>query len=222
MKSVKKYLKQLWDYIWKSDSLGSYVLNFILAFVIIKYIFFPVTGFVLNNDYPIVAIVSGSMEHKITNGAICDKQILNIDTQSVSHDEWWTYCGDYYEDNYAVSQDIFKTFPHSNGLNIGDIIILYGKDPDDIKIGEILIFIPEDRDFYEQKGPVIHRVMHKWEEDGTMYFQTKGDHNPQSFENFERMIPEEDVIGVGVVRIPLLGYGRIIINDIMLFIMGAT
>lgn len=191
-------LKKFWRYVWYDDSLGSYVLNFLLAFLIIKYMFFPTVGFFLNNDYPIVAIVSGSMEHKITQDSfgnvygVCGIKFLDVDkNMGLSYDEWWKYCGDYYEKNYNIRKDQFSEFDYSNGLNIGDVMILYGKNPENIELGEVLVFVPQNRQFFEQKGPVIHRVVEKWsDEDGRWHFQTKGDHNSESFANFERDIPQ--------------------------------
>jgi signal peptidase I len=217
------YVKRFWDYIWHDDSLMSYVLNFALAFLFIKFLFFPALGFVLNNDYPIVAIVSGSMQHKIVDGWVCHVQFSDVKNKRLDFDEWWKYCGEYYEMNFNITKDEFSEFDYRNGLNIGDVMILYGKDPEKIEVGEVLVFIPENREWFESHGPVIHRVVDKWEEDETIYFQTKGDHNRESAENFETRIPEEDVIGVAAVRIPFVGYAKIwlfnIIQGIGMFFM---
>jgi signal peptidase I len=133
----------------------------------------------------------------------------------LNYNEWWSLCGKYYQRNYNITSEEFKEFDYSNGLNIGDVMVLYGKDYEDIEIGEILVFIPEDKTFFEQKGPVIHRVVDKWEDEkGNYHFQTKGDHNSQSFPHFERNISQEDVIGVAVVRVPFIGYAKIIIVEI--------
>ncbi|MFW6286155.1 MAG: signal peptidase I [Nanoarchaeota archaeon] len=210
-----KYLiqiKKIWNFIWHDDSFLSYVLNFALAFLFIKYLFFPGIGLVLNNDFPIVAIVSGSMEHKISNYQICDKRSIDVRNKNINYNQWWKYCGDYYTQNYDINKTQFKEFKYSNGLNIGDVMILYGKKPEDIKVGEVLVFIPEDKSFFEQKGPVIHRVTKKWQDENNKYFfETKGDHNPKAFTYFEKNISQEDVIGVAVFRIPYIGYAKIIL-----------
>ena len=100
-------------------------------------------------------------------------------------------------------------------------MILYGKDYEDIDIGEILVFKPNDKTFFEQKGPVIHRVMDAWQDDnGNYHFQTKGDHNPESFNNFERDIPQENVIGVGVFRVPYVGYAKIALVEIFMWVVN--
>lgn len=215
----KDSIKKFWNYIWYDDSIGSYILNFILAFVIIKFLFFPGLGLLLGNDYPIVAIVSGSMEHKITENRICDTHVADIRNKKLDIDEWWSFCGNYYDKNFNLTKEEFSEFEYKNGLNIGDVMVLISKDASKIEIGEVLVFIPEDRSFFNEKGPVIHRVMDKWQdEEGKWHFKTKGDHNPKSFEKFETNIPEEDIIGVSVVRIPLIGYAKLMLNNAFLLL----
>jgi hypothetical protein len=210
-----KNLKKFWKFVWYDDSFLSYVLTLFFAFIIIKFVFFPMFGFFLSTDYPFVAIVSGSMEHKVVNGNICDKNLLgDVKKKDLDIDDYWKYCGEYYEKYFNISKDKFLKFDYSNGLNIGDVMILKGKNPEDIEIGDVLVFIPQDRSFFERKGPVIHRVVKKWEENGKIYFQTKGDHNPQSYQNFENKIPQDDVLGVGFLRVPYLGYPKIALYNI--------
>lgn len=216
----KEGLKKFWHYLWHDDSFGSYVLNLALAFIVIKFMFFPAIGFVLNNDYPIVAIVSGSMEHKIVSHHICNIEVVDVTNKRLSHDEWWEFCGKYYEDNFNLTKDKFANFEYKNGLNIGDVMVLYGKDPAKIEVGEVLVFVPQDRNFFATRGPVIHRVIRKWtDENGNIHFQTKGDHNPQSFDNFENDIPEKDVIGVSIARVPFIGYAKIAMSNVATNIM---
>jgi len=206
-------LKRFWRYIWYDDSFGSYILNFILAFIIIKFIFFPALGFLLNNSYPVVAIVSGSMEHKIVENRVCDKYVVDENYKKLDFNSWWNLCGEYYK-KFNISQKSFEEFKYKNGLNIGDVMVLYGKKPKDINVGDVLVFIPQDRNFFETKGPVIHRVINIWQdEQETYHFRTKGDHNPQSFEGFENDISEENVIGVGVIRIPYIGFAKIVLSN---------
>lgn len=224
--NFKKKAKHLWEYIWYGESLGSYLLNLALAFVIIKFVFFPTLGLILNNNFPIVAIVSGSMEHKIVDHKICSSHVIDISKQSLNKDDWWNFCGKYYEDNFNLTKENFSNFDYENGLNIGDVMILYGKNPKNIQVGEVLVFIPQDKmpngqsNFFTNYGPVIHRVVEKYEKDGKFYFRTKGDHNPDSKTGFENNIPEEDVIGVAVLRIPFVGYVKLFLNNIIVFIVG--
>lgn len=221
LNSPFSYLKKFWYYIWYDDSFGSYIANFAFAFVFIKYILFPTLGFILGTNFPIVAIVSGSMEHKIVNGQICEHRIIADGSESLNFDDWWNYCGNYYQNVFSLNKSDFENFEYKNGLNIGDVLVLRGKEPSEIEVGEVLIFIPQDRNFYLTKGPVIHRVVYKWQdENGKYHFQTKGDHNSKSFNNFENDIIEDDVLAVSGVRIPYIGYAKIALSNVFFFLTG--
>lgn len=215
-KSFKNYFKRFWNYLWYDDSIGSYILNFFVALVFIKFIFFPAIGFVLNTEIPVVAIVSGSMEHKIVNGKVCGNPFSSISSASLSYEEYWNYCGEYYKENFNIEKNEFQSFDYSNGLNIGDVIILYGKSPKDIEIGDVLVFRPGDDRWYAQNGPVIHRVVDKKQQNGEYVFTTKGDSNPSvASGNFERNITEDQIFAVANARIPFIGYLKVGVVRIM-------
>ncbi len=186
-KKVKKFLRKTWWFIWEDDSLLSWVVNIILAFVLIKYIVYPGLGFLLGTSYPIVAVVSGSMEH------------------DGSFDDWWGEHEDWYTSN-GISKEEFRSFDFRNGFNKGDIMILYGKDAVDVEVGNVMVFRSRRPD------PIIHRIVDKWEHDGEYYFKTKGDHNADSMKSStldETNINEDRLLGKAVFRVPLLGYIKI-------------
>jgi len=186
-KRFKSILKKTWWFIWEDDSIWSWIVNIILAFVLIKYIVYPGLGFLLGTSYPIVAVVSSSMEH------------------DGNFDNWWNSQEKWYLDN-DISKEQFINFDFKNGFNKGDIMILYGKKPADIEIGEVIVFRSNRPD------PIIHRVVKKWKIDEEYYFQTKGDHNSDSIKSSsldETNINEEQYLGKAVVRVPLLGYIKI-------------
>ena len=56
--------KKIWNFIWHEDSVLSWVVSIALAFLLVKFIIYPLIGLVLGTGYPIVAVVSESMEHK--------------------------------------------------------------------------------------------------------------------------------------------------------------
>ena len=56
-------LKKTWNFLWKSDSVWSWLVSFVLAFIIVKFLIYPGLGLILGTGFPIVAVVSGSMEH---------------------------------------------------------------------------------------------------------------------------------------------------------------
>ena len=63
-----------------------------------------------------------------------------------------------------------------------------------------------------KRDPIIHRVVKKWQDKGSYYFQTKGDNNPAPINSQfldETKVSEGQVVGNAVFRIPLLGYIKI-------------
>ena len=59
----RKFLKKLWYFLWEENSVWSWIANIALAFILIKFVVYPGIGLILGTNYPIVAVVSGSMEH---------------------------------------------------------------------------------------------------------------------------------------------------------------
>ena len=213
-KNQKSTFKKYMYYVLYDDSILAHILYFGFAFIFIKYMLFPTLGFALNNDYPVVAIVSGSMQHKIVDSRVCDKTVSNEDG-SLDFDQWWTLCGDYYESEFSLTKEEFSTFDYSSGLNIGDVMVLYGKSLDEIEVGETLVFYPDMSCAGAPPGPVIHRLVEINEVDGERVFTTKGDFNPQVWECLERSISEERVIGVAVARVPFIGYLKVWLNSLV-------
>ncbi len=196
MSMSKQFWKKLWWFLWEDNSIWSWIANIILAFVIIKFIFYPAAGFVLGTSHPIVAVVSGSMEHP------------------GGFDNWWgspSCCanadcsekipqGELYE-KLGINQIEFKQFPFKNGFNKGDIMILWR--PANIAIGDILVFRADNR-----LDPIIHRVVAVDQLGDHKSYLTKGDHNCGSAD-FERAVRQENQIGKALFRIPFLGWIKI-------------
>jgi len=204
-RKIKRLWKKTWHFIWEDDSALSWIVNIILAFVIIKFLVYPGLGLLLNTSHPIVAVVSGSMEHKITEdmfgkNVICGKNFPEI--RSVSFDEFWEYCGHWYLDNTDIRKQDFEKYNFKNGFNTGDIMVLKKKDPKEIKVGDVIVYQGKRAD------PIIHRVVRVYNENGEVYFQTKGDHNPESNKEEER-ITKEQIIGNSLFKVPFLGWVKI-------------
>ena len=74
---TRAFLKKAWHFIWEDDSVLSWLVNIILAFVLIKFIVYPGLGFILQTTHPVVAVVSESMEHgmnrNLNSYMLCDK-----------------------------------------------------------------------------------------------------------------------------------------------------
>ena len=192
-------LKKVWRFIWDEDSIWSWLANIVLAFILIKFIVYPGLGFVLGTQFPIVAVVSGSMEHE----------------QRTFNDWWQTPCctsqqcttKNNHEDIYKnqnITKAKFETFPYTSGFNKGDIMIL--QSATNLKQGNVIVFMAEGRN-----DPIIHRLVKINNKSHT----TLGDNNCGSIAEFERNIPEEKIIGKALLRIPLLGWIKIFFVDLL-------
>jgi signal peptidase I len=211
-KKLKTLWQKIWYFIWEDDSIWSWIVNIIIAFVLIKFLIYPGMGLVLGTTHPVVAVVSGSMEHRTVKGTICGQV---PDDYKENFEKFWATCGDFYT-QYGITKENFQKYSFKNGFNTGDIIVLLGKKPKDIDIGDVIVFQAT------QPDPIIHRVIAKWEDNGKYYYTTKGDHNPGSI-YFETSIEQERVIGKAIFRIPYLGYIKIWFVDLLKMIgLGNT
>lgn len=175
-------MKEIWDFVWKSDSPWSWIVDLIIAFILVRFVIFPIMGLVLATSLPLVVIESGSMEH------------VGID-----FDDYWLEEGEWYMQN-NITQSQFQEWDHSNGLNKGDVIITKGKE--DYEIGDVIIFKTE-----AQNTPIIHRLI-KYDKNFQNY-HTKGDNNPvQLF--YEKIIKEDDILSSAWIRIPKIGWIKLI------------
>lgn len=185
------WIKQTWHFIWDDDSIWSWLVNIVLAFILIKYIVYPGLGLALHTSFPVVAVVSNSMYH------------------DASFDTWWNHAKDWYL-SQGISKEQFETFSMKNGFRKGDIMVLYGFSAEKIGVGDVIVYQARKTD------PIIHRVTSKREKDNKVYYQTKGDNymtNPvpiQASDLDETQIPYQTVQGLAVLRIPYLGWVKIL------------
>jgi signal peptidase len=103
-------------------------------------------------------------------------------------------------------------------LHRGDLLFLRGKDGENIKNGtiegkegDIIVFDAHGIWSNPPPDPVVHRVIDKWYVVGDgWYFTTKGDANslPDLGE-----VPESNILGVVVGRIPYIGWVKIVLTD---------
>jgi len=195
---MKDFLRKAWVFVWKEDSFASWLVNLVLAFALIKFLVYPLLGLLFGTPYPIVAVVSQSMEHH------------------ASFDEWWWRNKDFYLRN-NITKSEFKAFPFREGFNKGDLMILVCAKPEDVRVGDVIVY---------QSGkpyPIIHRVVRKKLRGGETFFETKGDNNKGQIVDFdldETNVPERVVYGKAVLRIPLLGYVKIWFVDLLRLIAG--
>jgi signal peptidase len=83
-------------------------------------------------------------------------------------------------------------------LNVGDIIIVRGINPRVVTVGTIIIFHSP----YEYDMPIVHRVIAVVNDSGTLFFETKGDHNGVQ-DGWQ--VPASNIMGVYVAKIPYIG-----------------
>jgi len=185
----KNLLKKTWHFIWVEDSVASWIVNVILAFILIKFLVYPGLGLILGTTHPVVAVVSGSMEH------------------DGSFDDWWVSQQNFYN-GFGVTEGQFQGFDFRNGFNTGDIMILTGTSLDKVKIGQVIVYMGSRPD------PIIHRVVKIFQQGGQTYLQTKGDHNTAQNPD-ERMISGQQIIGKAAFRVPWLGWIKIAFVDLI-------
>ena len=178
-------LKDIWNFLWHDTSIWSWLANFAISFIIIKFMFYPLLGLMFGTSYPLVAVVSGSMGH------------------DGKFSEWWDIQESWYV-THGIPKEDFLKYPFKGGFNKGDIMILVGVEAKDIKMGDVIVFRGNT------KEPIIHRVVKIYRENGILYYQTKGDHNQDSYPLLgETGITEDRILGKAVFEIPWLGWVKI-------------
>ena len=180
---MKEQIKKFRAFL-KEDTPLSWIVNVILAFLIVRYLIYPILGILLSTSHPLVAVVSGSMEH-----------------DGLNFEEYWEIYGDIYEDNYYIEKEEFLDYSFKNGFNKGDIMVLRGKD--EYKRGDVIVYSIPNYNY-----PIIHRVIKRRKKNNEMCYTTKGDHNTR-----EDNLCIPNPIGKAVLRIPKLGYIKIIAVD---------
>lgn len=154
-------------------------MNIILAFVLIKYIIFPFMALVLGSEFPVVAVVSDSMEHT-------DK-----------FENWWNEQEELYK-NFNITEEEFASFAFNGGLEKGDVIVLIS--PKNLNVGDIPVFLAKDG------RPIIHRVV-SLNPVQTKGDNNKGQIVTPVLN--EKDVSKEQFIGKTWIRIPFIGYVKI-------------
>ena len=131
---MKKEGKGFWNWLWKSDSLLSLIVLLILAYIIIRFIFFPLLGFITSSPQSLLIVESCSMNHP----------------GILSFENWWELRGDWYVEK-GFTKEQLESYSYRFGMKMGDIVLLWNRG--EIEIGDVIVFDAG------QNHPIIHRVI---------------------------------------------------------------
>jgi hypothetical protein len=215
-------LKRIAHFFWNDPSPIAQLAQLAAALVVIVFIIYPTIGFALQTPLPLVAVVSGSMEQDESTACVridqfgtcleqaqlaCGKKVtIPINTFA----DFWQYCNSTYT-QYNITAQQFATFTLPHGFYAGDAIIVYGKNPQNVQVGNVIVWQSLDG------IPIIHRVVNIQTINDTIYFTTKGDHNPQSIASGPRQeirIHQDQYKGTALLVIPYMGYPKYLLTKL--------
>lgn len=183
--TLKEAWNKFWYLMWKDNSLKGWVLSVLVLFIFIKFLFLPGLGLITGTSLPLAIVESCSMYHK--------------DNLFSDFDSWYERHDDKYED-FDITKSEFKEFGMSNGFTKGDILFVTGANPENLELGDIIIFE------VNRQNPIIHRIVKIEEVGGERIFSTIGDNNNGQF-SFEEKITEDQIVGKATLKIaPYLGW----------------
>ena len=130
MKKVVDYWEKFWKFL-KKDSWASFAITLLIAFVIIKFIFFPGLSLITGTSLPIVIVESCSMYHH-------EAGFENTFTSPIYG-------------QYGINIQDTGSWDFQNGFSKGDLIFVVRAK--DIEVGEVIIFSRGEG------TPIIHRVV---------------------------------------------------------------
>jgi signal peptidase I len=127
---IMKFFKKVWDFL-QEDNWLSFLVTLGIAFILIKFLFFPGLSLLTGTELPLVIVESCSMYH---HEAGLEK----------------TFGSSVYGD-YGISLGDTSNWNFQNGFSKGDVIFVVGvKNP---SVGDVIIFNGGAR------YPLIHRVV---------------------------------------------------------------
>jgi len=179
MNWVKEYWKKIWDFL-QEDSWTSFAVGLVLAFMVIKFIFFPGLSLINGTSLPLVIVESCSMYH---HEAGFDK----------------TFESSVYED-YGLTLEDTKKWDFQNGINKGDIIFVIAAE--NIEIGDVIIF------HAGAVHPLIHRVVEVNDTYATKGDNYKT--NAKQLDPEDKAIEKDRLVGKALFKIPLVGWVKLI------------
>jgi signal peptidase I len=136
-------------------------------------------SYALDSDYPVVAVVSGSMER------------FNED---VTYYEWLY--------NHDVTQEQIGQWPFDHGLRKGDIVVVKGVPFEELQPGDVIVYK------FPNREPIIHRIV-AVEDDALYTKGDNNLAMDQENGAIAPPVTEEYVQGKAIFHMPLLGYVKI-------------
>src|SRR3989338_3786197 len=118
--SLRNDVKKTWNWIWNSDSFLSWIVALVVVFIFVKFIFFPILSLIMGTSLPLAGVESSSMDHQIVRDDlgilnICGTVLSEEDKRYIYFDEYWEYCGEWYEKKEIFQQD-FSEFDLKQGF----------------------------------------------------------------------------------------------------------
>jgi hypothetical protein len=190
----KQFMKRFWWIVWKDDSFKGWLVSLLFIFIVIKFIFFPVLNLITGTTLPLAIVESCSMYHK-------GNMFSNFDTWWGSHEEKYS--------KFQITKNTFENSIFHKGFNKGDILFIVRAHPENLKIGDIIIFNGG------QQNPIIHRIIKITKSPITnkLVFSTMGDNNNGQL-SIEMNISEDQIVGKPIFRIaPSIGWGKLIFYE---------
>jgi signal peptidase I len=118
--------------------------------------------------------------------------------------------------------------PFEQTLHVGDIIVIQKINPADLNANypysDIIVY---ENPTNPTATPIVHRIVKKYQDNGTFYFQTKGDGNGNQWPKIPSTqeydsntlwsggqgVPQNHVIGKVVMRIPYFGWVTLFLRN---------
>jgi signal peptidase I len=184
-----KFWKKFWFIVWKDNSFKGWIISIIFLFLIIKLVFFPLINLATGTSLPLVIVESCSMHHE--------------DTIFGDFNSWWSrHEMKYFK--FVINENKFEQFTMKKGFTKGDILFVTGVKPENIKIGDIIIFQTT------YPTPIIHRVMKIYNINNETIYSTMGDNNNGQLD-VEKEIHANQIIGKARFQLmPYAGWVKLI------------
>lgn len=180
---------KVWHFLWHEDSIYSLIADIVIVMLLGNFVIYPGLGALMGTNFPIVAVISGSMDH-----------------HGQDLDTWWNEMGGWYEQN-GITQEEFQEFYVSDGFEKGDVLFVMGRQVSELEVGDVVVYQSSIR-----KEPIIHRIVDI--SGDTMTFSTKGDANSAQL-TFEQSIRDSQLYGEAVFLIPKLGWVKVIFVELL-------